>query len=276
MPGCGPATRTPPAFPASGSAATASGLSTRPVRAACGAITRSPGTKWLQWLAPLAILCCMATAVSAATFGKFTYPDNGTYITITDYPDNEVGAVVIPSTIVSKPVTSIGSGAFSGCTGLTSVTIPNSVTSIDYEAFSGCTGLTSVTIPNGVTSIGESAFYGCKGLTQLIIPATMTAIGTGAFFNCSTLGSVVFLGSAPQMGGNVPADKPALVAEARTAVEFTFSSAIGKTYRIEASTDLAEWETVETGIAGTGTTIQRFYSTRGMPKRYFRVEEAAP
>ncbi|MGK0189553.1 MAG: hypothetical protein ACI9R3_005370 [Verrucomicrobiales bacterium] len=72
------------------------------------------------------------------------------------------------------------------------------------------------------------------------------------------------------------ADHPALVAEARTAIEFTFPSAVGKTYRIEASTDLETWEIVESGIAGNGTVIQRFYSTLGMPKRYFRVEEDTP
>jgi hypothetical protein len=47
-------------------------------------------------------------------------------------------------------------------------------------------------------------------------------------------------------------------------------------YRIEASTDLAAWAIVESGIAGTGGQVQRFYSTRGQPKRYFRVEEQAP
>ena len=39
--------------------------------------------------------------------------------------------------------------------------IPNSVTSIGSSAFMGCSGLTSITIPNSVTSIGESAFFGC-------------------------------------------------------------------------------------------------------------------
>ena len=39
--------------------------------------------------------------------------------------------------------------------------IPNSVTSIRNNAFSGCSGLTSVTIPNSVTSIGERAFSYC-------------------------------------------------------------------------------------------------------------------
>ena len=73
-----------------------------------------------------------------------------------------------------------------------------------------------------------------------------------------------------------PLDKPALVAEARTAIEFTFPAAVGKTYRIEASMDLAAWEIVESGIAGTGGQVQRFYSTRSQAKRYFRVEEQAP
>jgi uncharacterized delta-60 repeat protein len=71
-------------------------------------------------------------------------------------------------------------------------------------------------------------------------------------------------------------DKPALVAAARTAIEFTFPSALGKSYRIEDSLDLTTWSTVESGIIGNGGQIQRFYSTRNLSKRYFRVEEDSP
>ena len=63
--------------------------------------------------------------------------------------------------IIPNNVTSIGYGAFSGCSGLTSITIPNSVISIEASAFFNCSNLTSVTIPNSVTSIGSSAFSSC-------------------------------------------------------------------------------------------------------------------
>ncbi len=94
------------------------------------------------------------------------------------------------TTTIPNSVTSIGSWAFSGCSGLTSVTIPNSVTSIGSSAFSGCSGLTSVTIPNSVTSIGNSAFSSCSGLTSVTIPTSVTRIGNYAFYGCSGLTSV--------------------------------------------------------------------------------------
>ena len=69
---------------------------------------------------------------------------------------------------IDNGVTSIGSCAFYGCTGLTNITIPDSVTSIGGSAFYGCTNLTNITIPDGVTSIGETVFTSCDNLTYNI------------------------------------------------------------------------------------------------------------
>ena len=110
------------------------------------------------------------------------------------------GCSGLTSVTIPNSVTSIGSSAFNNCSGLTSVTIPNSVTSIDYSAFSGCSGLTSVTIPNSVTKIGFYAFSDCSGLTSVTIPNSVTSIGYGAFSGCSGLTSVTIPNSVTSIG----------------------------------------------------------------------------
>ena len=57
------------------------------------------------------------------------------------------------------------------------------MTSIGEWAFSGCSGLTSVTIGNSVTSIGRNAFSGCSGLTSITILAEELPVMDGNYFN---------------------------------------------------------------------------------------------
>jgi len=103
---------------------------------------------------------------------------------------------------IPNSVTSIGDGAFAGCTGLTGVTIPVSVTSIGDEAFETCVKLTSVTIPSSVASIGDYAFSGCS-LTGVTIPSSVASIGDYAFAGCTKLTAAHFVGNAPTVGINV-------------------------------------------------------------------------
>ena len=127
----------------------------------------------------------------------------------------------------------IADSAFSGCTGLTSITIPDSVTSIGDGAFFGCTGLTSITVSTGntvyhstdncvietesktlilgckssiipsdgsVKSIGAFAFFGCTGLTSIMIPDSVTSIGDCAFESCDGLTSITIPDSVTSIG----------------------------------------------------------------------------
>ena len=161
-------------------------------------------------------LCRLIMAVAIMTFSlqamaydfAYTYQGKELYYKITsdstvdvtcysfDQSDNNhvSGEVVIPSSLeyngITYSVTSIGSFAFAGCSGLTSVTAPNSITIIGQYAFSDCSGLTSVSLRNGITSISHWAFLNCTGLTSINIPNSVTFIGEYAFFGCSGLVSV--------------------------------------------------------------------------------------
>lgn len=101
----------------------------------------------------------------------------------------------VGNSLVSAVITSgdrLGSSVFSGCSGLTSVTLPDSLTSIGQRAFFGCSSLTSISIPSGVTSIGEAAFKNCSSLTSLVLPDKMTSsIGMYTFEGCTKLSSLV-------------------------------------------------------------------------------------
>lgn len=56
----------------------------------------------------------------------------------------------------------------------------------------------------------------------------------------------------------------------RTAIEFRFNAAAGVSYRIEGSSDLQNWSTIEATVNGTGAVVTRFYSTENTPIRYYR------
>ena len=86
------------------------------------------------------------------------------------------------NSIIPNSVTSIGSGAFAYCSGLTELTLPNSITSIGEHAFFCCSGLTELTLPDSITSIGNVAFKGCSGLAKITSLAEIPPVcGSGVF-----------------------------------------------------------------------------------------------
>lgn len=102
--------------------------------------------------------------------------------------------VIIPST-----VTEIASGAFGGCSSLTSINIPNSVTEIGDQAFVDCSSLTSFTIPQAVTRIADYTFDSCSSLISIIIPNSVNSIGENAFYGCSSLTSITIPNSVNEI-----------------------------------------------------------------------------
>ena len=105
------------------------------------------------------------------TYAHHLYSDENTEIKDLVIPDN---------------VTMISKYAFSGCSGLTSVTFSENFESIFDYAFRDCSGLTSVNFDN-VKALYTGAFFGCSGLTSLTMNITVRSYG---FANCTGLTSV--------------------------------------------------------------------------------------
>ena len=98
-----------------------------------------------------------------------------------------------------QSLTSIGEGAFSGCSGVTGkVVFPESITEIPNSVFSG-TGITDVDFSH-VTSIGNSAFSGTGISGELVLPDSITEIGSYAFDNVKITGSLVLPKSLITLG----------------------------------------------------------------------------
>lgn len=203
------------------------------------------------------IMACALLGLPGAAQAQFNYATNNSKIVITGYTGSDE-AVVIPSTIngltvatirtstfygcssvrsinIPSTVTSIGYGAFTGCSNLeflivsslntiySSVDgvlmdksqttllrcpegkqgdyyIPSSVTSINENGFANCIGLNAITIPNSVSEIDDYAFSSCISLVSLTIPSSVTSLGYGVFYQCSGLTSISIPNSVSSLG----------------------------------------------------------------------------
>ena len=151
-------------------------------------------------------------AMGSATSIIFKYQENGDqYVKGNDYQ-----------------VTAIGYGAFAMNTNITKINLPSSLTSIGEGAFEGCTNLQPSVTDQGVKYLGNSenpylvlwngtgittssytinekckfiyysAFREFSGLTSITLPSSLRSIGMYAFDGCSGLETLEYKGTIEQ------------------------------------------------------------------------------
>ena len=139
----------------------------------------------------------------------------------------------IKTVVIGDGVTSIFSGAFSGCTGLTSLVIPSNVEGVGPGAFCECTALKSVNIEAALPSISIEMFRGCSSLESVCFSSSVKSIESGAFAGCDALKEIYFDGTDMQWAvmdikeGNEALD----LAEIHFALDYPFTDIADSGYR---------------------------------------------
>jgi len=122
---------------------------------------------------------------------SYQIDQNKNSVTVEDMRTAKISNVKIPSSVTldgkEYPVTKIGKNAFAGNKNVKTVTLGKNVKTIGTGAFKGCSSLTSVKFPSKLTSIGKNSFYNCKKLKTASLPASTKKIGTAAFKNCKAM-----------------------------------------------------------------------------------------
>lgn len=120
------------------------------------------------------------------------------------------------------------------------------------------------TDPTKQDSDGDGLWDGTEVNTYSTNPAIPDSDKDGYFD-----GYELSAGTRPNNPDSMPAGRSRIM----TSVEFRFSSAMGRSYRIESSMGLDNWQTEEANIPGNGGEIQRFYSIEGVPQLFLRAIE---
>ncbi len=112
-------------------------------------------------------------------------------VAISDGAFAERKSNVTKKIIVPNTVTSIGKGAFYGCSDI-EIEINGNLTSLGESSFALCSKLSAVTLGEGLSELPAQAFGSCSSLVEINIPDSVTKIDENAFEECISLSSVSF------------------------------------------------------------------------------------
>lgn len=110
-------------------------------------------------------------------FSAYTYEIYDDHVTLLEYGRTHKRKVIIPDTIMGKPVTEIGSFCF------TTASDSDRVIKRKHE---------TVQLGKNIHSIGMSAFMGCNCLKEVLGDVEIEEIGSFAFFFCTELERIEF------------------------------------------------------------------------------------
>ncbi|MCP5535892.1 MAG: right-handed parallel beta-helix repeat-containing protein [Akkermansiaceae bacterium] len=84
-------------------------------------------------------------------------------------------------------------------------------------------------------------------------------------------GAEITFRTNPKSSQETPEKKALITMVSATDLKLSFSCKLGSTYRIEQSNDLSagSWQTVESGITGSGQILERYYTLPGAAQRLF-------
>ena len=196
--------------------------------------------------------------------------------------------IIVPASLVS-----IGSQAFAFCSNLRAITVDTlnpaycSTDGVLYDknqtALIQCPGgkAGSLTIPSSVNSVGASAFGDCNNLIGVFFQHNAPAADSTAFNGASTVvayylagtsGWSTTLGGAPTMLWNPQAQTgDGSFGLLTNQFGFNVTGTTNIPVVVEASTNLVNWQPLQTNTLATGTAYFSDSQWTNYPARYYRI-----
>ena len=99
----------------------------------------------------------------------YQYKIVGETIEIISYDKKESKSIVVPGTIVERPVKTLGKDAFYQCKNAETILLPQTLTTFEGSPFYRCYSLKQIFIPRSVENIDANPFFRCRALEKIVV-----------------------------------------------------------------------------------------------------------